>query len=96
MNTSNQTEKHETLDGYDVHDGIIRSPGKFEGEAQYAPYFYDALLNGFADTDEGDVATFEVNDDDRKLFPELADVQNVYLWESDQGFIYTRTSPFKF
>lgn len=91
-----KTTQHETLDGYDVRDGIIRSPGKFEGEPTYAPYFYDALLNGFADTDEGDVATFDVTDDDRALFPELKDVQHVYLWESEQGFIYTRTTPFKF
>lgn len=90
----NQSEVN--ADGYEVRDGIIRSPGKFEGEPVYALHFYDALMNGFADLDDGDVATFEVNDDDRKLFPELANVQNVYLWESDQGFIYTRTEPFKF
>ncbi len=91
VNTMNKTDKakHETLESYDVRDGIIRSPGKFEGEPMYAPYFYDALLNGFADEDEDGVATFIITDEDRKLFPMLADTKSVRLWESDQGFIHT-------
>jgi len=85
-----------TNDGYEVKNGIIRSPGRFEGEPTYAPYFYDATLNGEGDTDESEVTTFEINETDRKLFPELKDVKTIYLWQSDQGFVYTRTSPFKF
>ena len=81
--------QHETLEGYDIRDGIIRSPGKFEGEPMYAPYFYDALLNGFADEDEDGVATFIITDEDRKLFPMLAEAKSVRLWESEQGFIHT-------
>ena len=36
---------------YEVRDGIICSPGKFEGEAVYAPYFWEAYLNGGEDID---------------------------------------------
>jgi hypothetical protein len=71
--------------------GIIRSPGKFEGEPRYVPYFWDAYLNGMADDDDGVTLTFDVNDDDRKLFPELEGVKHVYLEESDQGFVYSQT-----
>ena len=73
---------------YDVDThGTIRSPGKFEGEPVYAPYFYDALMNGFADDDDG-VASFNIDANDIKEFPELANVKRLRLWESEQGFVY--------
>jgi hypothetical protein len=71
--------------------GIIRSPGKFEGEPRYVPYFWEAYLNGMADDDDGTVLTFHVTAEDRKMFPELRGVRNVYLEESDQGFVYSST-----
>jgi hypothetical protein len=71
--------------------GIIRSPGKFEGEPRYVPYFYEVFMNGMADDDDGVVLTFRVTAEDRKMFPELRGVRNVYLEESDQGFVYSST-----
>lgn len=85
-----------TDDGHEVINGIIRSPGKFEGEPRYAPYFYNTYLDGCADADDGVVITFDVLGPDIDKFPELKNVSRVYMWESDQGFIYTRTEPFKF
>ncbi len=83
------TDSRTVASEYDTENGIIRSPGKFESEPVYAPYFYDSLLNGFADEDENGVATFIVTDEDRKLFPMLAGTKSVRLWESDQGFVHT-------
>lgn len=75
---------------YDVKGGVIKSPGKFEGEAIYAPYFYDAFLNGMAD-DEGDRLAFDVTADDRREFPELKGVSRVYLYEDNSGFVTCET-----
>ena len=72
-------------------NGIIRSPGKFEGEPVYVPYFWDAYLEGFADEDDGEVLTFRVTAEDRAEFPELDGVTTVRLWETDQGFVYSET-----
>jgi hypothetical protein len=74
--------------------GIIVSPGKFEGEPEWAPYFYDAILNGCCDHDyqngpDDGACFFVVTDADRREFPELADIYGVGLAESSQGFIYT-------
>jgi hypothetical protein len=69
-------------------EGIIRSPGKFEAESVYVPYFWNKYLNGFADEDEGGVLGFKVTSGDRAEFPELGpDDTTVYLWERDDGFV---------
>ena len=82
---------------YKVVGGIIRSPGKFEGEPIWAPYFWEALLNGEADTDEGGVATFTVTKEDVAQFAdiyggtEIGDLsvgEVVVLECCDNGFVY--------
>jgi hypothetical protein len=74
---------------YKVKDGVIISPGKFEGEPVYALYFYDLMMHGGADSDDDGVAKFNVTDEDRKEFPELADVKRVELQERMDGFVET-------
>lgn len=84
----------ELLAGYDVVDGKIRSPGKFEGEPIYAPYFHEALLNGDADMSDGEDgwALFEVYEEDVEEFPELLkNVAVVMLRVDDNGFVHTMT-----
>ena len=80
---------------YTVADGRITSPGKFEGEQVFAPYFWDVYLNGLADGDDGEVLTFEVDDTDRGLFPELENAVEVQLNEDSNGFVYCWVSKFK-
>jgi hypothetical protein len=72
---------------YDVLDGTINSPGKFEGEATYVPYFWDAYLNGGADEDDSDVLTFNVDDSDIAEFPELTGRKTVRILQTDDGFV---------
>lgn len=67
--------------------GIIKSPGKFEGEMLYVPYFWDAFLNGFADRDNGKIIGFDVTKEDKEEFPELKKHRTVRLQETDQGFV---------
>lgn len=66
---------------------MVNRPGIFEGEARYVPYFWDAYLNGMADDDDGEILTFNVNDDDILSFPELKDRETVKLYERNDGFV---------
>ena len=74
--------------------GIIRSPGKFEREGVYAPFFYDIILNGGGteEWDENeDLTTYiDVTDQDRIMFPELKTVERVACSEDGSGFFYCR------
>jgi hypothetical protein len=75
-------------------DGRITSPGKFEGEPLYVVHFWDFYLDGCDDVHMIDgtyVSRFEVSDEERAEFPELAGAVWVDLWESEQGFVYSRT-----
>jgi len=42
---------------YDVVDGIIRNPGRFEGECEWVPYYWELALNGEGE-DVSDVSGF--------------------------------------
>lgn len=79
--------RDDILKEYRVENGIIRSPGKFEGEPIYVPYFWDMYLIGFSDEDDGDVITFHVCSDDVTEFPELAGRDSVRLYQRDDGFV---------
>jgi hypothetical protein len=81
--------REEIITQYNVgSDGIIRSPGKFEGEMLYVPFYWDIALQGFANLDDGEVFGFNIEPEDVALFPELNDRKSLRLWESDQGFVH--------
>ena len=80
--------RSEILQTYNVSfDGRIVSPGQFEGEMLYVPYFWDAFLNGGADRDNGTVLGFDLNADDKAMFPELKGRRTVKLYQRDDGFV---------
>lgn len=83
--------RHEVEHWYKVEDGRIASPGKFEGEPAWAPSFWDAALNGFADDDDGVRFAFWPDPADRREWPELAGVAKVLLWQDEQGFVHSDT-----
>lgn len=72
---------------YRVHDGRIVSPGQFEGEMVYVPYFWEAYLNGMADRDNGRVLGFDLTAEDKAMFPELKGRRTVRLVQRDDGFV---------
>lgn len=72
---------------YIVREGRICSPGKFEGEMAYVPYYWDIYLNGCADRDNGNVLGFDVTAEDKQEFPELRRRHTVKLYERDDGFV---------
>jgi len=74
---------------YQIRNGVIVSPGKFEGEPIYAPYFWEIGMDGFADSDDGKTYRFRITDEDRKLFPEIPRRRrSLHLYEDSQGFVY--------
>ena len=81
----------EACAGYETHDGcgadIIRSPGKFEGDCTYVPYFWSVYLDGGADADDGRILTFQVSAAERAVFPSLRGRRAVRLYEDDNGFV---------
>lgn len=79
---------------YDVRDGIIRNPGKFEGEPIYLPYFYEMMLEGCVDETLGDGETentidiLKLTPSERAEFPEIdADSVAIALEHTEQGFV---------
>jgi len=74
---------------YEVKDGVIISPGKFEGCPEWAPYFWDISLDGFSDNVNGSFMV-EVLEPDKKLYKVLENVREVFLMEDNNGFIYTK------
>lgn len=71
-----------------IETGRILSPGKFEGEMLYVPYFWEAYCNGMADRDDGTVLGFDITPEDRAMFPELGKRRRtVKLIERSDGFV---------
>ncbi len=65
---------------YEVDEhGIITSPGKFENEQSYVPWLWACSTDNPARVD--------VTPEDREVWPNLADVYRVYLYEYTDGFV---------
>ena len=87
--------KEQIIKEFKIDDftGLITSPGKFEGEMIYAPYFYDLALDGHQDDVrfDGDVQVdiFNISKTDTDHFNELSsDLGNTLeLWQDDMGFV---------
>ena len=81
---------------YNVVDGIIRNPGKFEAECEWVPYYWELALNGegedIADYDEsgevvGDIVTrFVVDPEEAGAFG-LECGAAVEIFQDSQGFV---------
>ena len=76
---------------YEVVDGIIRSPGKFECECVWVPYFWDLVLEGEGDDvldEEGEVLAtrFVVDSEEAEAFG-LDCGATVELFADSQGFV---------
>lgn len=81
---------------FDVRDGVIKDPGKFEGEPVYAPYFYVLGMDSGADedvygADDTIHSVFFITDEDREQFPELKEeeIEALHVWEGETGFFNT-------
>ena len=77
------------MDDYEIKDGVIVSPGKFEGEAWFVPELWDLVLQGFADEYEleNDVATLFLTAEDHERFGLPSTADQAWLFEDDNGFV---------
>ncbi len=74
------------------YEARAAAPGRFEGEPAWVPYFWDRLEDGEGQCDhtcEGRTScdcpvVFAVTEAERAMFPELAEVWRVTVWE-DEG-----------
>jgi len=78
-------------DDYTVRDGVITTPGKFEGEELWVPYFYAAGLDGGSfDTvehDDGNLSdAFELEPGEAELIGHPG-AELVVLHYFDSGFV---------
>jgi len=89
MSTILREQIKSLLSHYNINErGIITSPGKFEGEKIYVPYYWEAYLNGFADRDDGKVLGFDIGGEERAIFgPLLKGKRTVKLYARDDGFV---------
>lgn len=76
---------------------LVTQLGKFEGELRITPYFWFMAMHSLDDDtifiDDIQYSVFNIDDDDRVAFPELADIKVVALYEDSQGFVYTLLDP---
>jgi hypothetical protein len=104
MSTTQQPSEHQIAQrdqikreyAHDPVTGRITSPGKFESEPIFAPYYWQMGLEGFSDSDNGNAYgfRFKANDPDFALWPELKQwlgrKRTMKLIESDTGFVFCR------
>jgi len=77
---------------YTTQHGTIISPGKFQGEGLYVPFFWELGLSGFADADEGSEFIFTLADALGRRFPEWPELDAFHyitLWEDHEGFVHS-------
>lgn len=76
------------------NDGqIITQPGKFQGEPVWVPEFWQAGLDGFADSDDGERWLFDVTRSNVSDWLMLAGIASVAIWEDSQGFVHAQVYP---
>jgi hypothetical protein len=82
---------------YRVEGNRIISPGKFNHENIWAPYFWEFYLNGETDEEYDDdgrlVTRCEIFPDDVREFPELEGFRIVEMYENDDGFVFCEVRP---
>ena len=81
---------------YDVKDGIIQNPGKFEFEPEWVPYYWELVVNGegddFSDYDAsgeiagGIVSRFVVDSEESDAFGIECGAM-VEIFQDSQGFV---------
>ena len=82
---------------YHVRDGIIMTPGKFEGERVWVPYFWDLALEGEGEDvlgEDGEILAtrFVVDAEEGEAFG-LECGATVEVFEDAQGFVIGTVCP---
>ena len=79
----------------DPETSVICSPGKFEAEASYTPYFWETVLDGGAEHtiqaigDDYPTDLVRIDARDRSEYPELIGFYGIAIWSDEFGFVYS-------
>lgn len=68
----------------------VPNPGKFEGEPLYVIYFWTLMMHGDGSPaifDHITATEFEIDSEEKMVWPALEGYNYLYLWTDDQGFI---------
>jgi hypothetical protein len=80
------------MQNYHIVDGRIADPGKFEGEREWVPYFWELMLDGagwcFDWPDDSETVVIPIYNGDRRQWPDLQGYAYVVIEENSQGFVY--------
>ena len=81
--------REDVLEQYDVDaSGRIKSPGKFEGEMIYLPYFWQASLEWGEQPNRNGVFSIKIEATDRDYFPEIPKhKRRIRFYEREDGFV---------
>ena len=80
--------RHDIMQDYDVENDIIYTPGMFESEFIWSPYWYELTMMGDGEVIDEGVTLLEITDEDRDEWPELdGDSTHIAVAVSDQGFV---------
>lgn len=81
------------------YDGMVKGPGKFEGERGETAYYYEAMMHGDGEIisfGEGEIYTvFEISEEEKNVFDLHTDIEKnpidyFSIFTSEQGFVYGR------
>ena len=67
--------------------------GKFQGEPEYVPYFWDKALKGLANEVDDTVYKFTITSEDVAKFPELKVGGRIFLAKSTDGYVFHELLP---
>jgi len=74
---------------YEVNaEGIIVSPGKFQGEPAWVPHFWGYALDGFGEDNPNGSVTVYVENPDIEQWPQLQGIAGVTMHVDDNGFVH--------
>ena len=82
--------RDEILELYKVVNGKIVSPGKYEGEPAYVPYYWGLVLENMQDEivdEEIGLYAFDLDSVDHAMWPELAGFTHLEIAEGSDGFV---------
>ena len=80
------------LSQYAIRGTMITSPGKFQNEPIYSPYFYDHADDGEVIATQGDndayVSILTITKEDHEQFPDMLVDPYVIVIETSDGFVH--------
>ena len=67
---------------------LVSKASEFVGEAVFVPYFWTAYELSTYEEDMSNTVTINVIPSDRRIFPELLNVDQVMLYQDDEGGVH--------